>query len=53
MTTARPKSRDLSAALTGLVLGVVSLFLVVITIVLLTNAHFKNEKAEGAKTSQH
>ena len=53
MTTVRPKSRDLSAALTGLVLGVVSLFLVVITIVLLTNAHFKSEKAEGPKSSQH
>ncbi|MBA3657821.1 MAG: hypothetical protein H0W69_10775 [Gemmatimonadaceae bacterium] len=53
MTTARPKSRDLSAALTGLVLGVVSLFLIVTTIVLLTNAHFKSEKGEGTKTSQH
>jgi hypothetical protein len=49
----RPKSRDLSAALTGLVLGVVSLFLIVTTIVLLTNAHYKGEKAEGAATTQH
>lgn len=49
----RPKSRDLSAALTGLLLGIVSLFLMVVTIVLLTNAHFKNEKAEHAKTTQH
>ncbi len=53
MTTAKPKSRDLSAALTGLVLGTVSLFLMVVAIVLLTNAHFNNEKGEGAKTSQH
>lgn len=49
----KPKSRDLSAALTGLVLGVVSLFLIVTTIVLLTNSHFKNEKAEAAPAAQH
>ena len=49
----KPKSRDLSAALKGLVLGVVSLFLIVTTIVLLTNAHFKSEKSEGAATTQH
>ena len=49
----KPKSRDLSAALTGLVLGAVSLFLIVVTIVLLTNAHFKNEKAaHGTPTTQ-
>lgn len=49
----QPKSRDLSAALTGLALGAVSIFLIMVTIVLLTNAHFKNEKAEKPGTSQH
>lgn len=48
------KSRDLAAALTGLVLGSVSLFLIMMTIVLLTNAHFAKEKAEGKPPSaQH
>lgn len=49
----RPKSRDLSAALTGLVLGAVSLFLIVTTIVLLTNSHFKREKGSEAPAAQH
>ena len=48
-----PKGRDLSAALTGLALGAVSIFLIMTTIVLLTNSHFKNEKAEKAGTAQH
>ncbi len=47
----QPKSRDLSAALTGLVLGAVSIFLIMTTIVLLTNSHFNKEKAEGAATT--
>ena len=49
----KPKSRDLSAGLTGLVLGAVSLFLIVTTIVLLTNSHFKNEKPEAPAAGQH
>lgn len=49
----KPKSRDLSAALTGLLLGAVSLFLIVTTIVLLTNSHFKKEKAEAPAAAQH
>lgn len=40
------KSTDLPAALTGLVLGGVSIFLVVIAVVLLTNSHFEKEKRE-------
>ena len=53
MSAPIPKSRDLGAALTGLALGVVSLFLIVTTIVLLTNSHFKNEKSEKPATTQH
>lgn len=49
----KPKSRDLSAALTGLVLGAVSIFLIMVTIVLLTNAHFEGQKKEGAPAGQH
>lgn len=49
----KPKSRDLSAALTGLALGAVSIFLIMTTIVLLTNSHFKKEKAEATGTAQH
>ena len=47
MATAKRQS-DLPAALTGLVLGAVSIFLVVIVIVLLTNNHFEKEKASHA-----
>lgn len=51
----KPKSRDLAAALTGLVLGSVSLFLIMMTIVLLTNAHFEKGKAQekAAPSAQH
>jgi hypothetical protein len=42
---------DLSAALTGFVLGAVSLFLVLTAIVLLTNAHYRDK--EAAETTQH
>ncbi len=50
----KPESRDLSAALTGLVLGMVSLFLIVTTIVLLTNSQHKNEKAaHGPAVTKH
>ena len=44
-TAPRPKSRDLSAALTGLVLGGSVLFLLVLTIVWLTNRHFEGKEA--------
>lgn len=41
----RPKSRDLGAALTGLVLGGSTLFLLMLTIVWLTNRHFEGKEA--------
>jgi hypothetical protein len=47
------KSRDLSAALTGLILGAVSLFLIMTTIVLLTNAKYNRESKEAAPATQH
>ncbi len=51
MSAPRPKSRDLGAALTGLVLGGSTLFLLVLTIVWLTNRHFDAKKAaEKAET---
>ena len=41
---------DLSAALTGLVLSAVTLFLLLTSIVLLTNAKYRHlESAEGAR----
>ena len=49
MAQPRPKSRDFGAALAGLVLGGSVMFLVIITIVWLTNAHFAKEKAHEAK----
>jgi len=42
---AAKKKTDLSAALTGLVLGAVTLFLLLTSIVLLTNAHFRGKEA--------
>jgi hypothetical protein len=42
------KKTDLSAALTGLVLGSVTLFLLLTSIVLLTNAHFRDKEAAEA-----
>ena len=42
---ATSKKTDLSAALTGFVLGAVSLFLLLTAIVLLTNAHYRNKEA--------
>ncbi|MEO8575198.1 MAG: hypothetical protein ABI556_00795 [Gemmatimonadales bacterium] len=48
MSDPRPKSRDFGAALAGLVLGGSTLFLLVITIVWLTNAKYAGEKAEHA-----
>ena len=44
---ARQKT-DLSAALTGFVLGAVSLFLILTTIVILTNARYRNREAAPA-----
>ena len=45
------KKTDLSAALTGLVLGAVTIFLLLSSIVLMTNAHYRGlEKAEGASS---
>jgi hypothetical protein len=46
MTT--KKKTDLSAALTGLVLGSVTLFLLLTSIVLLTNAHYRDKEAAEA-----
>ena len=45
------KKTDLSAALTGFVLGLVVLFLAVTTIVILTNAKYKDK--EAAESTQH
>jgi len=42
---ATKRKTDLSAALTGFVLGAVSLFLLLTAIVLLTNAHYRNKEA--------
>lgn len=42
------KSTDLGAALTGLILGGSVLFLVLLTIVWLTNSHFEKKEANEA-----
>jgi hypothetical protein len=42
------KKTDLSAALTGFILGAVVLFLAVTTIVVLTNAKYRNKEAAEA-----
>jgi uncharacterized iron-regulated membrane protein len=49
MAAPRPKSRDFGAALAGLVLGGSVLFLVILTIVWLTNSHFAEKKTNEAK----
>ncbi|MGH9424040.1 MAG: hypothetical protein ACRD3J_28960 [Thermoanaerobaculia bacterium] len=41
----RPKSRDFGAALSGLVLGGSVIFLLMLTIVWLTNRHFEGKEA--------
>ncbi len=47
---ATKKKTDLGAALTGFVLGAVTLFLLLTSIVLLTNAKYRHkEAAEGAR----
>ena len=43
------KKGDLSAALTGLILGGVTLFLVMTAIVMMTNAHFRGKEVAGAE----
>jgi hypothetical protein len=48
MAAPRPRSRDFGAALAGLVLGGSVMFLIILSIVLLTNSHFAAEKAEKA-----
>ncbi len=45
---ATKKKTDLSAALTGLILGVVSLFLLLTSIVIMTNAHYRGKEAVEA-----
>lgn len=45
---ATKKKTDLSAALTGLILGSVTLFLLLTSIVLLTNAHYRDKEAAEA-----
>lgn len=55
MAAPKPKSRDFGAALSGLVLGGSVIFLVVLTIVWLTNSHYselEREKA-GAPPAAH
>jgi hypothetical protein len=45
---ASKKKTDLSAALTGLVLGSVTLFLILTSIVMMTNAHYRDKEAVEA-----
>jgi hypothetical protein len=45
---ATKKKTDLSAALTGLILGAVTLFLLLTSIVLLTNAHYRDKEPTEA-----
>jgi hypothetical protein len=42
---ATKKKTDLGAALTGLILGTVTLFLVLTSIVMMTNAHYRDKEA--------
>ena len=48
MAAPRPRSKDFGAALAGLVLGGSVMFLIILTIVWLTNSHFASEKAKQA-----
>jgi hypothetical protein len=45
---ATKKNTDLSAALTGLILGAVTLFLLLTSIVMMTNAHYRGKEAAEA-----
>ncbi|HYU52202.1 MAG TPA: hypothetical protein VEK37_04630 [Gemmatimonadaceae bacterium] len=49
---ATKKKTDLGAALTGFILGAVTLFLLLTSIVLLTNAHFRNREPASAAAHQ-
>jgi len=42
------KKTDLSAALTGLILGAVTIFLLLTSIVMMTNAHYRDKEAAEA-----
>jgi len=48
MASPAKKQSDLGPALTGLILGAVTLFLLVTAIVMLTNAHFRNKEPAAA-----
>ena len=48
MSTTAHRSSDLGAALTGLIVGAVALFIIVFTIVKLTNASFAGEHEAAA-----
>jgi hypothetical protein len=45
---ATKKKTDLGASLTGLILGAVTLFLVLTSIVMMTNAHYRDKEAAEA-----
>jgi hypothetical protein len=45
---ATKKKTDLGASLTGLILGAVVLFLVLTSIVMMTNAHYRDKEAAEA-----
>lgn len=45
---ATKKKTDLSAALIGLILGAVTLFLFMTAIVMMTNAHYRNKEPATA-----
>ena len=49
MAAPRPRSTDFGAAISGLVLGGSVMFLIILTIVWLTNSHFAEKKAHEAK----
>ncbi|HWL40345.1 MAG TPA: hypothetical protein VNO75_08910 [Gemmatimonadaceae bacterium] len=48
MAATAKKKTDLGAALTGLILGAVTIFLLITAIVMLTNAHFRNREPAAA-----
>jgi hypothetical protein len=45
------KKTDLSAALTGLILGAVTLFLLLTSIVMITNARYRDHEKAGAEAA--
>ncbi|MEP6730651.1 MAG: hypothetical protein ABJE10_08430 [bacterium] len=42
-----PQQTDKSAGFTGLILGAIAIFVLMFSIVRLTNAHYNSEKAES------